>query len=147
MKSMSFALVAAMVAACSASSSGTGPADGGAANNKGGGFGAIINKGGSSGGTGTTPPADGGGGTTGPTNNDACSGLGGSDACGQCLNASCCNEMQACAGNQSCTALINCANACTEQTCYENCIQSNQAGAQALQPLITCAQNNCAACN
>jgi hypothetical protein len=68
----------------------------------------------------------------------------GSDACGACLNASCCGPIEACQNDSGCEAIVDCAYACgTDQTCIDDCRSSSPDGASLFDQFTSCVQNKC----
>jgi hypothetical protein len=69
--------------------------------------------------------------------------------CDQCLAAQCCSQIQACAANAACNALIDCLRvqcnmAPNLTTCAVQKCSSHLSGLQLAQGIQTCQQQNCA---
>ncbi len=69
----------------------------------------------------------------------------GNQACDACLNASCCDSILACEQNTSCTSLYQCLAACAQndQSCIDQCISQYGDGKDALEQVLSCADQAC----
>jgi hypothetical protein len=86
-----------------------------------------------------------GGPPSSPPSTSAC-GFGSGDAtCDSCLDSNCCGDANACLGDADCTALLDCAYACTDAACESACEAAHPTGAAKLDTLSTCASTACGA--
>jgi hypothetical protein len=70
----------------------------------------------------------------------------GADACGKCIETSCCDEWMACEKNPECLPLIACVQKCNgEETCVGECVETHRDGANALIATSKCRAASCKA--
>lgn len=84
--------------------------------------------------------------SSGGASADVCKMQTANPACGQCIEASCCAQMKACAGDASCVALDGCFTACgpEDETCLRACTQKHPNGVTPWKAMYDCAQAQCA---
>lgn len=130
----------ATMAACSSddSSSGTGGAAGSSSGGGGTGGGSGGSAGSATGGSAGTAS----GGSAGTASGGAAGGTG--TDCDTCLETNCKTEMDACMADTDCTKLLQCAGACADSACIQQCMTDNPNGATKFAPVATCAQTKCA---
>lgn len=83
-----------------------------------------------------------GGGSSGPPTS-ACGFGTGAAACDSCLDTNCCGDANACLGDADCTALIDCAQTCSDSACEAACESAHPAGTAKMTALSTCANTAC----
>ena len=83
------------------------------------------------------------GGPSSPPPTSACGFGSGNSTCDTCLDTSCCGDANACLGDADCTALIDCAMACTDATCEAACEAAHPSGTTKMNALSTCANTAC----
>jgi hypothetical protein len=66
------------------------------------------------------------------------------DPCMACQQTECSAEIQDCTSDAACVAAVQCINQCQNQACFNKCLQDNPNGADKVQALVGCVQNNCA---
>ncbi|MBI5533083.1 MAG: hypothetical protein HY898_10225 [Deltaproteobacteria bacterium] len=86
-------------------------------------------------------PCGGGGGGAGGS---SAGGSGGSSSnpCNDCVSSKCGSQLQACTGE--CSALLQCAQSCSDQSCVDDCANQHPSGVQPAQDLLNCVNSSCA---
>ena len=119
---------------------------GGTAGTAGGQGGAAGGQGGSmTGGQGGTAGA----GLTGGSGGSAGSAGGGPVDCVTCLSTECGAEVNACAVDPGCSAILTCGQGCgmpADPVCVQDCYDNNAAGQAAFDAVVLCTQTKCANC-
>ena len=93
--------------------------------------------GGGSGGGGT------GGGGTGGDQNTCDEQFPPQNACDECANDSCCDQLSACVGSQNCLDFYQCINDCTTEDCVNDCVSQHPQGASLAESLWQCTDSFC----
>jgi hypothetical protein len=111
----------------------------------GGASGSAGGDGGGSGGTGNTAGSAGSG-QAGASGGGGSSGVGGSagESCTTCIQTHCKPQYDACATDENCNALMQCASNCSDQACYDACYAQYPIASDALKILNTCIGTYCA---
>lgn len=78
-----------------------------------------------------------------PSSPSACGFGSGDPTCDSCLDTSCCADANACLGDADCTALLQCAEPCTDDACVSACEAAHPTGAAKISALSTCAGTAC----
>jgi len=73
----------------------------------------------------------------------SCAGLVPLSACELCLAQTCESEMNACMAVAACTALLQCVEACTTETCQNDCINANPGGVALATVVFECGNQSC----
>jgi hypothetical protein len=149
--------VALVLVQCSSSSGSTGPGDGGvhlttstsATTGAGGG----STTGSTSATTSTTSTTSttvgtggagtGGSGSGGGPPGGNCAPAADDDACTMCLKGKCCDDLNACAADPDCLALLDCVGQCADQACINMCAAQHPNGLNTITPLLQCTQTTC----
>jgi hypothetical protein len=74
-------------------------------------------------------------------------GSSGGNACANCLQSSCGQQLAACQANAQCAQLFGCVAECQDETCENNCVNQFPGGVQTLNAFLQCGLSACnAAC-
>lgn len=90
---------------------------------------------------GTPDTGDNGGNTSGNTGGNT----GGDNSCKTCMQTKCSSQLNQCAANPECVALIQCIDPCNDDACVQNCAQQHPNGVSDVNNIVQCVQTNCSA--
>jgi hypothetical protein len=83
----------------------------------------------------------GSGGSTSPGSG----GSAGGDTCTPCVLQNCATQVGNCSSVPDCSSLVDCTDACSDQTCFDNCGAQHQGSISLYNAIVQCVRGSCAA--